>query len=226
MKVYLSPSTQENNIGTGGYGTEEKRMNQVADVVERLLKNSGITVIRNKPTMTLKQVVEDSNKNKPDIHFAIHSNAGGGTGCEVYAWLVPDSKGGYKGTPGYRLAKAVYNEVSKITPMVDRGVKQGVHLYEIKNTVAPAALIEIAFHDNPTDANWIINNIDNIGKAIARGICNYFGVPLKEPAPPKKPISNGKLYKVQVGAFKNRDNAEALLAKLKKAGFDGFIKFE
>ncbi len=44
MKVYLSPSTQENNIGIGGYGTEEKRMNQVADVVERLLKSSGITV--------------------------------------------------------------------------------------------------------------------------------------------------------------------------------------
>lgn len=225
-KVYLSPSTQERNKGVGKYGTEEERMNQIADIVEQLLKNSGITVIRNKPTMTLKQVVEDSNKNKPDIHFAIHSNAGGGTGCEVYAWLVPDGKGGYKDTPGYRLAKAVYNEVSKITPMADRGVKQGVHLYEIKNTVASAALIEIAFHDNPVDASWITNNIDNIGKAIAQGICNYFGIPLKEPKPPKETAPSGKLYKVQVGAFKSRDNAEALLTKLKQAGFDGFIKLE
>lgn len=34
------------------------------------------------------------------------------------------------------------------------------------------------------------------------------------------------LYKVQVGAFKNRDNAEKLLDNLKKSGFDGFIKRE
>ena len=31
------------------------------------------------------------------------------------------------------------------------------------------------------------------------------------------------LYRVQVGAFSNKKNAEALLAKIKKAGFDGFI---
>lgn len=32
------------------------------------------------------------------------------------------------------------------------------------------------------------------------------------------------LYRVQVGAFSNKANAEALLTKLKAAGFDGFIK--
>jgi hypothetical protein len=31
------------------------------------------------------------------------------------------------------------------------------------------------------------------------------------------------LFKVQVGAYSKRENAEAMLAKLKKAGFDGFI---
>jgi len=37
--------------------------------------------------------------------------------------------------------------------------------------------------------------------------------------------STGTLYKVQVGAFSLKKNAESLLAKLKKAGFDGFITF-
>lgn len=37
------------------------------------------------------------------------------------------------------------------------------------------------------------------------------------------PTSN-KLYRVQVGAFKNKDNADALLKRLKAAGFDGYIK--
>ncbi len=225
-KVYLSPSTQERNKGVGKYGTEEERMNQIADVTEGLLKSSGITVIRNKPAMTLKQIVADSNKQRPDIHFAIHSNAGGGTGCEVYAWLVPDGKGGYKDTPGYKLAQAVYKEVSKITPMSDRGIKQGNWLYEIKHTKATAALIEVAFHDNPADANWIINNINNIGKSIAQGICNYFGVPLKEPKPPEETAPNGKLYRVQVGAFKYKAGADAMLKRIKDAGLDGFIKLE
>ncbi|MGI5872952.1 MAG: N-acetylmuramoyl-L-alanine amidase [Bacillota bacterium] len=35
-----------------------------------------------------------------------------------------------------------------------------------------------------------------------------------------------KYYRVQVGAFSNKENAEGLLKKLKAAGFDGIIKYE
>ena len=38
-----------------------------------------------------------------------------------------------------------------------------------------------------------------------------------------KAAMNPVKYKVQVGAFSNKQNAENLLAKLKKAGFEGFI---
>ncbi|NLN64887.1 MAG: N-acetylmuramoyl-L-alanine amidase, partial [Clostridiaceae bacterium] len=76
--VYLSPSTQENNIGYGDYGTEEERMQQVCDVVQEELLRHGITVFRNTPDMTLNQVVADSNQKDPTIHFAIHSNASTG----------------------------------------------------------------------------------------------------------------------------------------------------
>ena len=34
---------------------------------------------------------------------------------------------------------------------------------------------------------------------------------------------NEYMYKVQVGAFKQKSNADAMLKKLKQAGFDGFI---
>ena len=39
-----------------------------------------------------------------------------------------------------------------------------------------------------------------------------------------KPESKGGLYTVQVGAFSNKANAEEMLAKLKLAGFAGYIK--
>lgn len=38
------------------------------------------------------------------------------------------------------------------------------------------------------------------------------------------PAPSGKLYRVQVGAYSVRANAEAMLKKLKGAGFDGYIK--
>lgn len=42
-------------------------------------------------------------------------------------------------------------------------------------------------------------------------------------APVETPKEPAKLYRVQVGAFAVKANADAQLAKLKKAGFDGFI---
>lgn len=37
---------------------------------------------------------------------------------------------------------------------------------------------------------------------------------------------NSKFYRVQLGAFSKKENAEELLKKLKAAGFDGIIKYE
>jgi len=41
--------------------------------------------------------------------------------------------------------------------------------------------------------------------------------------PAQSATQSGKIYRVQVGAFSVRANADALLAKLKAAGFDGII---
>ena len=168
--VYLSPSTQEGNVGFGSYGTEKKRMNEVADVVERVLKSHSITIFRNKPEWTLAKVVSDSNAKKPAIHFAIHSNADSGNarGCEVFAFSF--------GGEGEKLARFVYAELELLTPTKDRGVKFNPELYELRKTDAPAVLVEIAFHDNPDDAAWITANIQKIGTALAKGLLKYFGI--------------------------------------------------
>jgi N-acetylmuramoyl-L-alanine amidase len=43
---------------------------------------------------------------------------------------------------------------------------------------------------------------------------------------PQGSTDTSKLYRVQVGAFSNIQNAEATLKKLKTAGFDGYIKYQ
>jgi N-acetylmuramoyl-L-alanine amidase len=178
--VYLSPSTQEKNVGYGGYGTEEKRMNEIADVVEKTLKEFEITVYRNTPSMAVKEFVKDSNSKKPDVHVAIHSNAcnGSARGCVAFCHKF--------GGNGEKLTKAIYDELEPLTPTSDRGVKEGYNLYgegkplyETAYTSAPATLVEVAFHDNREDAQWIISNIANIGTAIAKGILKYLGIEYK-----------------------------------------------
>lgn len=175
--VYLSPSTQEKNIGVDGYKSEEYRMNQITDVVESELKRHGITVYRNKPNMRLSEVVRDSNNKNADIHFAIHSNAFNkkARGCEIFCYK--------KSGNGYKLAKLVYQYISALTPSPDRGIKEGYnfygigkHMYEVYKTKMPANLIEIAFHDQPDDAKWIMENIDLIGIGISKGILDYFDI--------------------------------------------------
>jgi len=224
--IYLSPSTQENNIGVGNYGTEEIRMNEVADVTESILRQYGIKVYRNKPEMTLAQLVTDSNSKKPDIHFAIHSNAGGegkARGCEVYCHRF--------GGNGEKLARAIYAVLEPLTSSGDRGVKeghshfdQGKPLYELAKTTAPATLAEVAFHDNREDAQWIVQNIEAIGIALAKGVLNYFDIQYMPSD--QNSEKRTKLYRVQVGAYNIKANAEVQLLKLEAAGFKGYIKYD
>ena len=81
-------------------------------------------------------------------------------------------------------------------------------LYEVRVPSAPTAYVECEFHDNATTAKWIVEHTVDIGEAIARGICDYFGVTYKEKEQPESAASTDKLYRVQEGAFANRPIAE------------------
>jgi len=170
MKAYISPSTQEHNITALG-DTEENIMHKIVDALMPMLV--GIDALRGKKTDSLSQMVRESNLFKPEIHVAIHSNAhdGKSRGCEIYH---------YKGSKnGKRLADTIYKYMEPLTPTADRGVKENTTFYELRETNAPAVLIEVDFHDNYEGAKWIDANIYNIAEAIAKGICEYFGITYK-----------------------------------------------
>ena len=92
-------------------------------------------------------------------------------------------------------------------------------MYEIHDPHAPTVYVEVDFHDVPRVANWIVHNLDVIADAIARGVCDCFGVQFVEGGTP----GNAEIYRVQVGAFKNRDYAEAMKAMLIAAGYPAFV---
>lgn len=102
------------------------------------------------------------------------------------------------------------------------GVLHGARLVDV-----PALILEHSFHTNTRSTNWLLvgANLDKLAKAEADAIAEYFGMSKsggsEADAEPKP--ETAKLYRVQTGAFKNKSNAEAMLAKVKKAGFSTYM---
>ena len=167
--IFVSPSNQESNIGVSPFSTEEAEMNKIADIlIPLLIKDGRFNVKRNDPTKDIYQAATDSNNFLADIHIAIHSNAGGGEGTEVWAYG--------SGTNSERLSQCLYKHVAPLSPGKDRGVKFNSAFVEIGNRVnASSSLIEVGFHDNQADATWIANNYRAIARALYKGICDYYG---------------------------------------------------
>lgn len=209
--IYLSPSLQEANIGVGNYGSEERVMNLIADSMTPHLLRNEIAVYRNTPNMTRFQARDASNKlyaeKKIHVHLALHSDAGGGRGTTAYT---------SGSVLGFKFTKSIYDQVAPLTPSEDRGIRVTKDLTEVITTKAPACLIEIAYHDRPEDASFILDHIPEISEAIVKGICDYFNI-----AYIPKPTQ--KLYRVQVGAFRDINNARKMKQRLNDLGIEAFI---
>ncbi len=172
-KVYLSPSTRAKSFGTNNFGTEEFRMNQIADIVEReLLKTGEFAVYRNVNGMTIDEIIKDSNDVGPNVHVAIHSSYGNKLGCNCYVRVEDDLSNG--------IGKEIYKQLLSIyyNKNMDNGLTYDKTITEIHKVNSAAIKIELGNRENKEDANWIIYNIENIGKAIAIGIEKGFALKL------------------------------------------------
>ncbi len=122
------------------------------------------------------------NKYAPDLVVDIHFNAGGGQGFEVYYSRV----GGTSKT----LANNINTEVKKI--MSSSGVKTKLgnggtdYFAIIRETAAPAVLLEGGFVDSKKDADFIKANYKKLAEAYAKGILKTLGI--STAASPAKPI--------------------------------------
>lgn len=95
---------------------------------------------------TLPGIVEASNMWGADKFISLHCNSFHDpypTGIETWHYKQ------------YDWAKRMQDELMAFFPHhLDRGVKQG-NLYVLRNTIAPAILVEMEFISNPTMAKWL-----------------------------------------------------------------------
>lgn len=193
-KIYISPSNQYDNPYSYGNTNEMSQCNLIAEALEKYLKINDFEVKRAPKGQNMYTSINESNSFEADLHICIHTNAGGGHGCEVYTYTGA--------TRELKYAEPIYNEIAGITPYSDRGLKVA-QFAELVQTTAIAVYCECAFHDNYDEAKWIVENVDNIGKAIAKGVCKAVGKTFSEgtpeqPAPAPEP-SGETVYTVQSG---------------------------
>ena len=215
-KVYLSPSDQKSNTYAYGNTTEAIQCGKIAEACKKALERNGVQVmIGQYDTMANRCAASD--KFGADLHVPIHTNGFNGSvsGTRMFCSSLTGE--------GYKACKAIFARLAPVTPGTSENIKAYPGLYEVKHPSAPTVYIECDFHDVPEVAKWIIENTTLIGETIAHGICDYFGISFKAATTTPKPVTSTTLYRVQVGAYANKTNAEAMLAKLRKIGIDGFI---
>ena len=104
----------------------------------------------------------------------------------------------------------------------DRGVKSK-NFTVIDKASMPSVLVEYAFYSNLDDLKILKNNRSELVEATVKAICQFFGIEYKK----EITTNTNKMYKVCVGAYKNKDNADKILKEAKSKGFkDSYIIYK
>lgn len=212
-KVFLSAGHGGNDPGAVSNGLSEKTINlNTLLACKTELVRHGVAVACSRVTDAndpVTQEVKEANVSNADIAVSFHANAGGGDGFEAYYHS--------SNINGKKLAKLCEKHV-KALGQNSRGIKTGDRLQFIKNTKMTSVLVESFFVDNINDKTIGDTVLEQkaFGVAYAKAILEFLGINYESK-------SDEGLYRVQVGAYRDKDNADSVREELKTAGFEAII---
>lgn len=179
MKVFLNPG-HHLGVDCGAvneyYGVQEAEIvREIGCLLAKYLAEAGVEVESLQSdnlageNPCYAEVCATANGSGADLFVSIHCNSAAskyaeGTETLVYAL----------GGRSERVAGAVQRQLVESLGTADRGVKERPGLLVLKYTTMPAVLIETAFISNDSDVYLLMNSRDEIARAIARGITDYF----------------------------------------------------
>ncbi len=180
----------------------------------------GVTVDETRTsdaTVSLNDRSNFENRNTYDYFISFHRNAfqpEQAKGVETYTYLNPGAK-------SKSLAQRIQASLVALG-FTDRGVKEA-NYHVLRETKAPAVLIEIGFVDNTGDNNLFDAKRNEIIKGLVKAILAQVRIDYIEASAPTQSESGQTLYRVMAGSYSVRENAENQVQKLKAAGFDATI---
>lgn len=217
-KVFIGVGHGGSDPGAVGLVREAEANLTIALELKRLLETVGVTVgisrmkDENDP---LSEEIKEANAFQPDLAIDVHNNAGGGDGFEVYVQTGAHAAQSKKaGQLLEQYVKAMHQNSRGVkTKLNDAGKDYFGFLRQINY---PAVIVEGFFVDNQKDASDFdtVAEQKKMAAAYAAAIIDHLGV---------DKVDDGKLYRVQVGAFSQKANAEKLAAELKAKGYQTYI---
>ena len=174
--IYLSPSNHgvgaNKCLRSGCY--EDKHTRPIAEAAAKYLKASGFNVIVASADKNMSARCKEANSNGAALYVPIHTNASSAPEARYLLFMCYNTTGEYK---------KIFDAVKPFMAQIYNGeikLSKRRDLYEINVPNAKTFYCEMGFHTNSYDCNNFIHNPDAIGKAIAKGICQYYGVVFKD----------------------------------------------
>jgi N-acetylmuramoyl-L-alanine amidase len=206
----------------------EKDINlKIVKKMGEILKNYKDVTVKMSRTSDVFVSLEDRTKManiaNADVLVSVHVNSSTSStarGFESYRYPNVDS-----GTTAFQ--NVMHQEIirSMGSGITDRG-KKSANFHMLRESKMKAVLTENLFISNTSDANLLKDDafLSKVAQGHVNGLEKFLGLKKIE-TPVQKPVEN-KLYRVQVGAFEDKENAEALAEDLTKLGYRPWIKYE
>lgn len=220
-KIFIDPGHGGTDPGAVNGSRLEKtdNLNFSLALIKRL-KENGFDVNQSRTTdghVTLENRTKSANNWKADLFISIHRNSfTNSTANGVETWIYTQIDQTTKNFANY-----IQQELVNVYAQSNRGVKSG-NLYVTRTTTMPAVLIELGFISNTLDNQKFDEHFNAYVEAVVKAVCKGFGINYSS-RNSSSSGNNGSLWKVQVGAFSNKANADNLLLNLKNQGYDAFI---
>lgn len=211
------------DLGHGGHdpGAIGKNKTKESDVVlsigkhlNSMLKDSNLdfkfTRLSDK-YLSLSDRVKLANDFGADYFLSIHINSCSDDtvrGVECWQYNNSDKKLN-------EFSINICNDISKLFNIRNRGVKYSKSLYVLKHTFMKSALLEVDFISNTFCEKDLKDdeNIKEVSTILKDNILKLYNIE-----------ENKKIYRVCVGAYTSKDNADKFLNILKTKGFtDAYI---
>jgi N-acetylmuramoyl-L-alanine amidase len=177
-----------------------------------------------KRDVPLSERTNKANRENVDVYYSIHANANTGvmgnwTGIETYVY--PSRPAG-----SVKLANIAQKRLVEATGLRNRGVKTA-NFHVLRETNMDAVLVEHGYMDSKIDLPKLKS--DSFRRLCAKegvlSLADAYGLKRK-PKPKTAVKADGIFYRVVTGSFRDKDGAEARVAKLEKAGFKSFLDAE
>ncbi|WP_078557167.1 N-acetylmuramoyl-L-alanine amidase [Bacillus alkalicellulosilyticus] len=212
-RIFLDPGHGGSDPGAVGHGLQEKNLTldisrRIRDMLLNEYEDVEVSMSRNSDMfVSLSHRASRANNWGADYFVSVHVNAGEGTGFESFIHTSQASR-------TVQLQRIMHSTIINEIEVRDRGRKTA-NFVVLRETAMPAILTENLFIDNPNDAQLLSDStfLNRIARGHVRGIAQAFNLTEVQQI----------IYKVQVGAFSNRSNAEQQAQLLQSDGYDTYI---